>query len=107
MDDLLEKAAREARSMYKAITDRYIPPMADIATTPKRVAQTRDLETFLCLGPHIQSILRKTVVAIQAGQRHFCLPVCWYCGDGGVGKDKRAADSQGNGLHLLKTFCRF
>lgn len=62
MDDLLEKAAREARSMYKAVTDRFIPPMTDIATTPKRVAHTRDLETFLCMGPHIQSILYKTEV---------------------------------------------
>lgn len=29
--------------------------MADVATVTKRVADTRDLEMFSCMGPHIQS----------------------------------------------------
>ena len=58
--DLLQNAAGEARSMYNTVTRHYIPPMADLATITKRVADTRDLETFLSMGPHIQNILSKT-----------------------------------------------
>lgn len=59
--DLLENAAGEARLMYSTVTKRNIPPMADLATITKRVADTRDLEMFLSMGPHIQNILSKTV----------------------------------------------
>lgn len=60
--ELLRSAAGEARSMYQTVVNSNIPVTENIATITKRVADTKDLEMFLCMGPHIKSILNYTEV---------------------------------------------
>lgn len=60
--ELLRSAAEEARSMYQSVVNSYVPVERNLATITKRVADTEDLDMFLCMGPHVKGILRYTEV---------------------------------------------
>lgn len=60
--ELLRSAAEEARSLYESVANSDISIEGDLATITKRVADTEDLDMFLCMGPHIKDILRYTDV---------------------------------------------
>lgn len=60
--ELVTKASEEARQMYQSVVKGKMSTTDDISKITKRVADSDDLEMFLCMGPHIQQILRWTSV---------------------------------------------
>lgn len=60
--ELLTKASKEARQMYQSVVDQNMSMTDDIRKITKRVAESDDLDMYLCMGPHIQQILNWTKV---------------------------------------------
>lgn len=58
--DRLKRASGEARQMYESLVEEAIPITTDIAEITRRVARSRDLDMFLCMGPHVKQILKRT-----------------------------------------------
>lgn len=52
--------------MYQAVKDKPVRMTRDVITISKRAVVSGDLSIFLCMGPHIPSIIEVTMEIIGA-----------------------------------------